>query len=103
MVLLLCRDGKSRHLAFIGFRTNEEAAEALKYFNNTYIDTSKITCEVLYFLNGLQPFLPLFGIVSIGCIAVGDGMHMPINNLLCDRLLVRLVTLMLLALGAVIP
>uniref|UniRef100_A0ACD5YZU6 Uncharacterized protein n=1 Tax=Avena sativa TaxID=4498 RepID=A0ACD5YZU6_AVESA len=40
------KDGKSRHLAFIGFRTNEEAAEALKYFNNTYIDTSKITCEV---------------------------------------------------------
>uniref|UniRef100_A0ACD5YAX3 Uncharacterized protein n=1 Tax=Avena sativa TaxID=4498 RepID=A0ACD5YAX3_AVESA len=40
------KDGKSRHLAFIGFRTNEEAAEALEYFNNTYIDTSKITCEV---------------------------------------------------------
>lgn len=40
------KDGKSRHLAFIGFRTNEEAAEALNYFNNTYIDTSKITCEI---------------------------------------------------------
>lgn len=40
------KDGKSRHFAFIGFRTNEDAVEALKYFNNTYIDTSKITCEV---------------------------------------------------------
>jgi multiple RNA-binding domain-containing protein 1 len=48
----LGRDGKSRQFAFVGFRTNEEAEEALKYFNNTYIDTCKITCEVLpVFLN----------------------------------------------------
>uniref|UniRef100_A0A0D3G078 RRM domain-containing protein n=1 Tax=Oryza barthii TaxID=65489 RepID=A0A0D3G078_9ORYZ len=40
------KDGKSRQFAFVGFRTNEEAEEALKYFNNTYIDTCKITCEV---------------------------------------------------------
>ncbi|TVU15799.1 hypothetical protein EJB05_39337 [Eragrostis curvula] len=40
------KDGKSRQFAFIGFRTNEDAEEALKYFNNTYIDTCKITCEV---------------------------------------------------------
>ncbi|KAL6843718.1 hypothetical protein ACP4OV_026289 [Aristida adscensionis] len=40
------KDGKSRQFAFIGFRTNQEAEEALKYFNNTYIDTCKITCEV---------------------------------------------------------
>ncbi|AQK46047.1 nucleotide binding [Zea mays] len=40
------KDGKSRQFAFIGYRTNEEADEALKYFNNTYIDTCKITCEV---------------------------------------------------------
>ncbi|KAG8043415.1 hypothetical protein GUJ93_ZPchr0458g22542 [Zizania palustris] len=40
------KDGKSRLFAFVGFRTNEEAEEALKYFNNTYIDTCKITCEV---------------------------------------------------------
>jgi len=49
-LLLLGRDGKSRQFAFIGYRTNEEAEEALKYFNNTYIDTCKITCEVLSFL-----------------------------------------------------
>nr|CAB3488225.1 unnamed protein product [Digitaria exilis] len=40
------KDGKSRKFAFIGFKTNEDAEEALKYFNNTYIDTCKITCEV---------------------------------------------------------
>ncbi|WVZ87069.1 hypothetical protein U9M48_033764 [Paspalum notatum var. saurae] len=40
------KDGKSRQFAFIGFRTNAEAEEALNYFNNTYIDTCKITCEV---------------------------------------------------------
>ncbi|CAN6236209.1 unnamed protein product [Urochloa humidicola] len=40
------KDGNSRQFAFIGFRTNEDAEEALKYFNNTYIDTCKITCEV---------------------------------------------------------
>jgi hypothetical protein len=62
MVLLLCRDGKSRHLAFIGFRTNEEAAEALKYFNNTYIDTSKITCEVYFtFSTGFSLSFPSLG------------------------------------------
>ncbi|GJN18972.1 hypothetical protein PR202_gb06195 [Eleusine coracana subsp. coracana] len=44
------KDGKSRQFAFIGFRTKEEAEEALKYFNNTYIDTCKITCEVPYFV-----------------------------------------------------
>uniref|UniRef100_J3M1B0 RRM domain-containing protein n=1 Tax=Oryza brachyantha TaxID=4533 RepID=J3M1B0_ORYBR len=40
------KDGKSRQFAFVGFRTNEEAEEALEYFNNTYIETCKITCEV---------------------------------------------------------
>ena len=52
------RDGKSRQFAFIGYRTNEEAEEALKYFNNTYIDTCKITCEVLSFLIVFDKFSP---------------------------------------------
>jgi hypothetical protein len=55
---LLGRDGKSRQFAFIGYRTNEEAEEALKYFNNTYIDTCKITCEVLSFLIVFNNFFP---------------------------------------------
>eukprot|EP00793_Prasinoderma_coloniale_P000066 PRCOL_00005574-RA len=30
---------------FVGFRTEEQAAAALKYFNNTFIDTSRLRCE----------------------------------------------------------
>ncbi|KAI3933990.1 hypothetical protein MKX01_016291 [Papaver californicum] len=42
------RDGKSRQFAFIGFRTEQQAEEALKYFNNSYMDTSRITCEIAH-------------------------------------------------------
>ncbi|GAB5591932.1 Multiple RNA-binding domain-containing protein 1 [Umbelopsis nana] len=38
-------DGQSRRFAFIGYRTEKEAVRARKYFNDTYIDTSKITVE----------------------------------------------------------
>ncbi|XP_006827686.3 LOW QUALITY PROTEIN: multiple RNA-binding domain-containing protein 1 [Amborella trichopoda] len=44
--LMRTKDGKSRQFAFIGFRTEEEAKEAIKYFHNSYLDTSRITCEV---------------------------------------------------------
>lgn len=37
--------GKSRRFGFVGFRTEKEAEEAIKYFNNTYIFTSKIAVE----------------------------------------------------------
>ncbi|KAF3328058.1 multiple RNA-binding domain-containing protein 1 [Carex littledalei] len=39
-------DGKSRQFAFVGFRTENEAHAAISYFNNTYMDTCKIICEV---------------------------------------------------------
>ncbi|XP_030512934.1 multiple RNA-binding domain-containing protein 1 isoform X1 [Rhodamnia argentea] len=39
-------DGKSRQFAFIGFRTEQEAQEAIRYFNKSYIDTSRIICEI---------------------------------------------------------
>lgn len=51
------RDGKSRQFAFIGFRTESEAEEAIKYFNKSFLDTSRITCEVCnssYFPFGLH-------------------------------------------------
>jgi len=38
-------EGRSRQFGFIGYRTSEEAAAALKYFQNTFFDTSKITIE----------------------------------------------------------
>lgn len=44
--LMRTKDGKSRQFAFIGYKTQEEAEEAMKFFNNSYMDTSKLTCEV---------------------------------------------------------
>eukprot|EP01031_Cornospumella_fuschlensis_P045866 gene45866-56136_t len=40
------KDGKSRGFAFVGFRSDEQAKEAMKYFNNTYIGLSRISIEV---------------------------------------------------------
>ena len=37
------REGNNRRFGFIGFKTNEMAQKALKYFNNTYIHTAKIS------------------------------------------------------------
>uniref|UniRef100_A0A915HUU0 RRM domain-containing protein n=1 Tax=Romanomermis culicivorax TaxID=13658 RepID=A0A915HUU0_ROMCU len=37
--------GKFRNFAFIGFRTVDEAQNARQYFNNTYLDSSKIQVE----------------------------------------------------------
>ncbi|XP_031284877.1 multiple RNA-binding domain-containing protein 1 isoform X2 [Pistacia vera] len=44
--LMRTKDGKSRQFAFIGFRTEREAEEAIKYFNKSYLDTCRITCEI---------------------------------------------------------
>ncbi|XP_027331043.1 multiple RNA-binding domain-containing protein 1 isoform X2 [Abrus precatorius] len=43
--LMRTKDGNSRQFAFIGFRTQSEAQEAIRYFNRSYLDTSRITCE----------------------------------------------------------
>ncbi|KAF8758741.1 RNA recognition motif [Rhizoctonia solani] len=40
-------DGKSRRFAFLGFKTNEEAIAARKYFDRTYIGGSRISVEVV--------------------------------------------------------
>jgi RNA recognition motif-containing protein len=39
-------DGRSRLFGFIGFRTEKEAKAAMNFFNNTFIDTSKISVEM---------------------------------------------------------
>ncbi|RKP20854.1 RNA-binding domain-containing protein [Rozella allomycis CSF55] len=38
--------GVFRRFAFIGFKTEEQAKNSAEYFNNTFIDTSKISVEV---------------------------------------------------------
>jgi len=36
---------KSRQFGFVGFKTAKHAKDAIKYFKNTYIDTSKIEID----------------------------------------------------------
>lgn len=39
-------DGTSRRFGFVGYRTEEEARDALAYFNRTFIDTSRIQVDL---------------------------------------------------------
>ncbi|KAG7554234.1 RNA-binding domain superfamily [Arabidopsis suecica] len=39
-------DGRSRQFAYIGFRTGQEAQDAITYFNKSFIDTIQISVEV---------------------------------------------------------
>eukprot|EP00605_Chrysophyceae_sp_TOSAG23-4_P000162 GSChrysophyteH1.ASY1.ANO1.185.1 assembled CDS len=38
--------GKSRQFAFVGFRTNEQATDCCNFFNNTFIDSAKVSIEM---------------------------------------------------------
>ncbi|KAJ1911504.1 Multiple RNA-binding domain-containing protein 1 [Mycoemilia scoparia] len=38
--------GESRRIGFVGYKTPEEAEAAVKYFNRSFIDTSRITVEL---------------------------------------------------------
>lgn len=44
--LMRTKEGKSRQFAFIGFRTESESEEAMKYYNRSFLDTCRITCEI---------------------------------------------------------
>ncbi|XP_068634318.1 uncharacterized protein [Aristolochia californica] len=46
--IMRTKDGKSRQFAFVGFRTEAEAEEAIKFFNNSYLDTCRINCEIAH-------------------------------------------------------
>lgn len=46
LLVMSSRDGRTRQFGFVGFRTAEEAQEAVKYFHRTFFDTSRLTCEV---------------------------------------------------------
>ncbi|XP_024422560.2 probable RNA-binding protein 19 isoform X2 [Desmodus rotundus] len=43
--LKFTKDGKFRKFGFIGFKSEEEAQQALNHFNRSFIDTSRITVE----------------------------------------------------------
>ncbi|XP_022865573.1 multiple RNA-binding domain-containing protein 1-like [Olea europaea var. sylvestris] len=44
--LMRTKDGKSRQFGFVGYRTEQEAKEAINYFHGSFMDTCKIHCEI---------------------------------------------------------
>lgn len=42
---IMRKGAKSRQFGFVGFKNEQHAKKALKFFANTYIDTSKIEVE----------------------------------------------------------
>lgn len=44
------KTGKSRQFAFVGFATDEDANKALKYYNSTFLDTSRIQVGYVNFI-----------------------------------------------------
>lgn len=52
-------------MAFIGFRSEQEAQEAIKYFHNSYLDTFRISVKVL----SLKELL-IGSLVFITCVVV---------------------------------
>lgn len=49
--LKFTKDGKFRQFGFVGFKTDEQAKQAIDYFNSTYIDASKLIVELCQPLN----------------------------------------------------
>jgi len=50
-------DGRSRQIAFVGFKTAAQASEAVRYFNRSFMDTSRLEVAV-------RPLLRLLGAPS---------------------------------------
>ncbi|GAX79039.1 hypothetical protein CEUSTIGMA_g6479.t1 [Chlamydomonas eustigma] len=44
--ILKTKDGQSRQMAFIGFKSDAEAALAISYYNHTFMDTFRISVEL---------------------------------------------------------
>lgn len=42
---IMRKGNKSRLFAFVGFKSEEEAANAKKFFNNSFIDTSRVQVD----------------------------------------------------------
>jgi multiple RNA-binding domain-containing protein 1 len=40
-------NGASRHFGFVGFKTEKEASAAQAWFNNTFVDSARISVEVI--------------------------------------------------------
>jgi RNA recognition motif-containing protein len=44
--ILFTGDGRSRQFGFVGYRTEAEASRARKFFDKSYINTSRLTVEI---------------------------------------------------------
>ncbi|XP_041742190.1 probable RNA-binding protein 19 [Coregonus clupeaformis] len=44
--LKFTKEGKFRKFGFVGFKTEEDADKALKHFNKSFVDTSRVTVEM---------------------------------------------------------
>lgn len=44
--LMRKKDGKSRRFGFIGYKTDQEAEEAVKFFHQTFLDTAKLDVQL---------------------------------------------------------
>uniref|UniRef100_A0A8C7ZBB4 Probable RNA-binding protein 19 n=1 Tax=Oryzias sinensis TaxID=183150 RepID=A0A8C7ZBB4_9TELE len=44
--LKFTKDGKFRKFGFVGFKSEEDASRALKHFNKSFVDTSRVTVEI---------------------------------------------------------
>ena len=62
-----CRDGRSRLFGFVGFRTTEQAEDAVRYFNRTFMDTSRLTVEVNEACVALKPLRLLAKAAKASC------------------------------------
>ena len=45
MLIFIFSSGVTRQIGFVGYKTPEEAQEAVKFFNNSFLGTSKISVE----------------------------------------------------------
>ncbi|CAF0804860.1 unnamed protein product [Brachionus calyciflorus] len=52
------KDGKFRQFGFIGFKSEDQAQKAIEYFNDTYIDASKLIVELCQPLNDAKKSRP---------------------------------------------
>ena len=43
---IMYKNGRSRLFGFVGYKTDEMAEQAVKYFNNTFLHTSKLSVEL---------------------------------------------------------
>lgn len=73
--LKFTKDGKFRKFGFVGFKSEDDATKALKHFNKSFVDTSRITvsdltshsCLVLYVMSNC---IGLFSVLLLNLVSL---------------------------------